>query len=113
MSAHTPGPWSNDHGIEITAGHKSICGMRFPFDSEEHQANARRIVACVNACEGFSTDFLEKIRFDTAVMRSQAAMAKALFRAEAFIAGFEGDELQEGVDELLAEIRAAQKGGAA
>ena len=31
----------------------------------------------------------------------------ALEKAEHFIAGFEGDELQEGVDELLSEIRAA------
>ena len=29
-----------------------------------------------------------------------------LTRAESFIAGFEGDELQEGVDTLLADLRA-------
>lgn len=32
-----------------------------------------------------------------------------LERAEAFIAGFEGDELQEGVDQLLADLRATLK----
>lgn len=32
-----------------------------------------------------------------------------LERAEAFIAGFEGDDLQEGVDQLLADLRAALK----
>jgi hypothetical protein len=30
-----------------------------------------------------------------------------LMRAEKFISGFEGDELQEGVDELLTDLRAA------
>lgn len=30
-----------------------------------------------------------------------------LSRAESFIAGFEGDEIQEGVDQLLADLRAA------
>lgn len=34
----------------------------------------------------------------------------ALEAAESFIAGFEGDELQEGVDRLLADIRTALRG---
>ncbi|WP_454858745.1 hypothetical protein [Rhizobium binxianense] len=38
------------------------------------------------------------------------ALQQALDQAERFIAGFEGDELQEGVDQLLAAIRAAQQG---
>lgn len=32
----------------------------------------------------------------------------ALARAESFVAGFVGDESQEGIDEILAEIRSAQ-----
>jgi predicted SnoaL-like aldol condensation-catalyzing enzyme len=35
----------------------------------------------------------------------------ALKKAESFISGFEGDEMQEGIDEMLAEIRAAIKRG--
>lgn len=35
------------------------------------------------------------------------AMLNALRVAESFIVGFEGDEVQEGIDELLGEIRAA------
>jgi hypothetical protein len=34
-------------------------------------------------------------------------LVEALTKAERFIAGFEGDELQEGIDALIAEIRAA------
>lgn len=34
-------------------------------------------------------------------------LIEALEQAESFIAGFEGDELQEGIDLLLAQIRAA------
>lgn len=37
-------------------------------------------------------------------------LLQALDRAERFIAGFEGDELQEGVDRLLADIRTALQG---
>ncbi|WP_155416672.1 hypothetical protein [Burkholderia vietnamiensis] len=37
----------------------------------------------------------------------------ALVKAEAFISGFEGDTMQEGIDELLSEVRALiQKMGA-
>lgn len=71
---HTPGPWRAD-GAEVWGTH----AMRFnlttggtpmiarvckhedaerPFPYEE---NARRIVACVNACEGISTDRLEDL----------------------------------------------------
>lgn len=39
----------------------------------------------------------------------QLACLQALVKAESFIAGFEGDELQEGIPELLAEIGAAIK----
>lgn len=44
------------------------------------------------------------------------AMFDALVEAESFIAGFEDDEMQEGVDHMLGEIRAAianAKGGGA
>ncbi len=33
----------------------------YPSDVEEAEANARRLVACWNACEGIATDELEKI----------------------------------------------------
>lgn len=41
-------------------------------------------------------------------------MARALRRAEQFISGFEGDDLQDGVVELLRYLRAAlsEQGGA-
>ena len=42
------------------------------------------------------------IRFDPGASPALDALA----RAERFIAGFEGDELQEGVDDLLSKIRA-------
>ena len=33
----------------------------YPSDVEEAEANARRLVACWNACEGMATDVLEEI----------------------------------------------------
>ncbi len=51
-SKHTQGPWYNDHAIEITAGSKSICGMRYPFSENlENSANARLIAAAPDMFE--------------------------------------------------------------
>lgn len=50
---HTPGPWRNDFGVEISAGEcVSICGMRFPFnDDPEKAANACLISAAPELLE--------------------------------------------------------------
>ena len=77
MSAHTKGPWrlgrltniSDYETVRETVGPHQVCvdnefgpyvlaecNMNFPDDA---LANARRIVACVNACEGLETGFLE------------------------------------------------------
>lgn len=47
--------------------------------------------------------------FDPALAGIDQAVA-ALTAAERFIVGFEGDSLQQGIDQLLAEIRAARGG---
>lgn len=62
MSAqYTKGPWAL-HGTRITGANKSfVCALQ-GMDvehREECRANARRIIACVNACEGIPTEALE------------------------------------------------------
>lgn len=66
---HTPEPWiipSGEHHITSAANdevRKYWCittrdtGRHYP--PEVSNANARRIVACINACAGFSTEDLE------------------------------------------------------
>lgn len=44
------------------------------------------------------------------IARASPAFLQTLDRAERFISGFEGDDRQEGVGELLADIRAALQG---
>lgn len=71
---HTPEPWvaipggRHDPEVIITTQHRidmslgEICGMDVEFTGkhgEEQKANACRIVACVNACAGISTENLE------------------------------------------------------
>lgn len=72
MSEHTKEPWilvdTEDDTIEITTEKRNgliipIAEVSTGFDGQigiEQEANPRRIVACVNACEGIPTGVLEK-----------------------------------------------------
>lgn len=60
MSEHTKEPW-NHSGDEVkTADGNLIAVTLLGTSLIENQANARRIVACVNACAGIDTEVLEK-----------------------------------------------------
>lgn len=76
---HTPEPWrvhSHHHPISNTWTHSLITDEEYgdvlgsvntaPMDPRA-EANARRIVACVNACRGLSTEDLEKTGLVSAV----------------------------------------------
>ena len=69
---HTPEPWKvdpddrpgyewNNHIVSATDPNQTICFMTHDNTPEniEGEANARRIVACVNACNGIKTESLE------------------------------------------------------
>lgn len=73
---HTPEPWieagpsyGKPHPVEINSivpvnieeGElvEDICTFDHSNNHEQNAANARRIVACVNACAGISTEVLE------------------------------------------------------
>lgn len=65
-AAHTPEPWSCGGGIPTNIWSEASRGIRIArtdFDGDEQHpeaiANARRIVACVNACAGIETESLE------------------------------------------------------
>ncbi len=105
---HTPGPWAVGYrAYDVTAcgGQMKICDIRgwgyltglgalaLPAEqaTEIQYANARLIAA--------APDLLTELE-----------------KAEDFMSGFEGDELQDDIDEKLVTIRAAiakAKGGAA
>lgn len=63
---HTPEPWTYDLTHCDVVDDISDLIMRppnYPVASDEDRANARRIVACVNACEGIPTKTLEDPNF--------------------------------------------------
>ena len=64
MSAkHTPGPWSERNGriFQADRPNLTIANIARAFDGDYSSTNARRIVACVNACEGIATERLEDL----------------------------------------------------
>lgn len=71
-------------------------------EGQKAQENARRLVACWNACVSIPTDELQRMLPGAL----NAAPRALLERCESFIAGFEDDDDQEGVPELLADLHA-------
>ena len=65
---HTPEPWSVDgtsvyiHDAEGRTVAKTTGNLKHYRDGDrwQEEANARRIVACVNFCEGRTTEELER-----------------------------------------------------
>lgn len=63
---HTPEPWTLSKPFRGDAGGKcvSITGVHshyyesVDYNTEQEKADAERIVACVNACQGLSTESL-------------------------------------------------------
>ena len=52
-TGHTPGPWEIWSDMWFGRGDQAV-GRVFPNRRENRDANAHRIVECVNACEGFA-----------------------------------------------------------
>ncbi len=65
--AHTPGPWTHKNGLVFRTREEDLPELFYENDvatttgpsTDRRKANARRIVAAVNACEGISTEALE------------------------------------------------------
>ena len=67
VAEHTPEPWNEDpEGEEFVtiegADGSEVCDVRGASNDPLGDANARRIVAAVNACAGIHTDELERCR---------------------------------------------------
>lgn len=87
-SFHQRAGWLSIHADEIVPHGKGERTNRVWIDMPEN--HARALAAFLQARYG-----------------QEAALIAALDAAERFIAGFEGDELQEGIDALLTTVRTA------
>lgn len=70
MSKHTPGPWIvedvSEDGLAVFSETGPIVAQCHRPDASDHAANAERIIACVNGCEGLNPeafgDLLEALK---------------------------------------------------
>lgn len=132
--SHTKEPWAIDQNYptDIQSKSEEICSM-WARDCREDKAkaNARRIVACVNACAGISTELLErgaqndwaemmqemetelletKARLQNCIQKPCACKYEAIAGRVSTFAGGACKELADYIkqrDELLAALKAA------
>jgi hypothetical protein len=108
MSKHTQEPWFvNEDGI-IRVGKPNVNDYMDPIpiasawregafsdgeETEESQDNARRIVACVNACQGIKTEDLFALQ-GTTILKTANEVANSIIKQR--------DELLAAAKELMA-----------
>ena len=126
---HTPGPWSVTHGeifsnandaliAKVMSGADSAPLLSKAIGSAEADRNASRIVACVNACEGMSTDDLmagRAVLMDSydALRAENERLREALQNALNVLAGIATGDLKTVRKDspAIAQARAALAGG--
>lgn len=121
---HTPTPWRVSRANPSpTTGEWMIAGLSNGYLAEVRDCggggvaeNARRIVACVNACEGLDTSQLEQFGlgtafgtslFDVTAQRDQLQSQLEAERASLFAESQRKQQLEQQRDELLASLGAA------
>ena len=94
MAKHSSSPWSRDRFHQIVDGNGQIVYVdNFTFGShrtEESQANTKRIIACVNACEGFTTEELEGANLHSDSMGLLREILAEKRRCDELLAALEG-----------------------
>lgn len=115
MSEHTKEPWAFTQKLSASENHRgyvlwddhyrSIIGDVSPRDEDGKQgeANARRIVAAVNACAGIPTEVLETWAADSGVAR-RVGLANIALTAELTALRAQRDELAEALEVALRDI---------
>ena len=109
---HTPEPWRTDaecgfpQDIHDSKGNLFLsCGSDF-YNEVYGEANARRITACVNACEGIPTDALERSKSLDEFMRSMKVIEQQRdsFKDDAEYNKRRAEDAEKQRDELLAAL---------
>jgi len=89
-------------GIAVLS-EQGLIGLRYPRTKHDVPASVRHLFEAVTA----DTHAGGAENSHDPVVAPPSTLTSTLRRAEAFIGGFEGDEQQQGVSELLAELRCA------
>lgn len=95
---HTPEPWRTDGGYSWgkQGGQFAVCNdndaLMVTTAVGNDGANARRVVACVNACEGIETDRLEKFlgaETQRSIIRMSGSLAEITRQRDELLAALE------------------------
>lgn len=112
MSAHTKEPWVVRHGTAVMDAQGVKIGSAISVSRiyDQNQANAQRIVACVNACAGIDQAALEAAQKPGAVLQmiadqthDLAAQRDALLSALEALYEHEGTVEWTGIGEMPSE----------
>ncbi len=99
---HTAGPWEVVDSMTVRGPFRmgddsapgiQICSLPGFMSHDERMANARRIVACVNACEGISAEVLQAMPFSAAVAEESRRYREAVAQRDELLAALEDIEL--------------------
>jgi hypothetical protein len=121
--AHTPEPW-HAYSFEVYNEIDQIiadCGYSEDYwEKDGCQANAARIVACVNYCKGATNEELEAGTLESDLNKANEKLSgitaqrdellAALKEAKGYIQGMLGRKRSTFLDELDATIRKVEKG---
>ena len=85
---HTPEPWKQDEDSELLITNSELERVGETIVRTDTKADARRIVACINACKGIPTDQLEGRTFGKRYMdalKQRDELLAALWRSRNLI----------------------------
>jgi len=112
MMEHTKEPWSvgenysESHGrstFDIISQSETVVGNEGLWGSEDlDQANAHRIVACVNACKGVSNAYLERIAPNGGIISQSMREVKIEAERDAALAMVR--ELREALETIRSRV---------
>jgi len=108
---HTKEPWKVYEGERIVNDDEAIASCTTYFNQKDKE-NARRIVACVNACEGWSNEDLEVLAKDGGLRVFSYETVKAKdkeLEQEKALADKLGEALQDYVDNVDPSYSEAKK----
>lgn len=100
---YTNEPYKNIQVVRFTDGNRILCDVGYSGTIEGDTANARRIVACWNACEGFETEMLEDVAtLGDTILKLFMGMTSEIRRVNAEMAATkaERDALQSKLNSL-------------
>lgn len=88
--SHSPEPWKTEGDLAVVWDTRGNLVLRIPSpfegpEAELAEANARRVIACVNFCRQFPTDYLEGRQL-VYVNRQEDIMAPHVPLPEGFVA---------------------------